>query len=167
MKKILTLFAFVGALLFTSCGTEEVFYTDVVELAGEWKVTVDEVDASGNVLEEDLVGTINLLTYNTVANTNEMWIDDLKKFWSTKVKVQVNLENSTFSCNGYTDEYCKGTEYEYQATITDGRINYDGTKSPLGHVVDEIVFTIQFSDAPGEYYRFHGYRRTGFNQGAD
>ena len=167
MKKILTLFAFVGALLFTSCSQEEPFYSEVVELAGEWKVTVDQVDASGNVIDENLVGTINLLTYNTVANTNEMWIDDLKKFWSTKVKVTVDVQNSTFSCNGVTDEYLKGTENEYQATIIDGKINYDGTKSPLGHVVDEIVFTIQFSDAPGEYYRFHGYRRTGFNEGAD
>ena len=153
--------------MLSSCGKEEPFYSEVVELAGEWKVTVDQVDASGNVIGENLVGTIDLLTYNTVANTNEMWLDDLKNFWSTKIKVSVDVQNSTFTCNGYTDEYLKGTEYEYQATITDGKINYDGTKSPLGHVVDEIVFTIQFSDAPGEYYRFHGYRRTGFDQGAD
>lgn len=167
MKKIFTFLTFVAALFLSSCDQEEVFYTEVVELAGEWKVKVDQVDASGNVIDENLVGTINLLTYNTVANTNEMWIDDLKKFWQTKVKVTVDVQNSTFSCNGVTDEYLKGTANEYQATITDGKINYDGTKSPLGHVVDEIVFTIQFSDAPGEYYRFHGYRRTGFNEGAD
>ena len=167
MKKIITLFALVGTLFLASCDQEEVFYTEVVELAGEWIVTVDQIDASVNVIQDDVSGTINLLTYNTVVNNNEMWIDDLKGFWKTKVKVTVDVQNATFSCNAATDEYLKGTENEYQATITDGKVNYDGTKSPLGHVADEIVFTIQFSDAPGEYYRFHGYRRTGFNQGAD
>lgn len=167
MKKILTIIALLSALAFTSCKQEEVFYSEVVELAGEWKVTVDQVDANGNVIKPNLVGTINLLTYNTAANNNEMWIDDLQKFWSTKIKVNVDLQSSTFTCTNAPDQYLLGTENKYTATITDGRINYDGTKSPLGHVVDEIVFTIQFSDAPGEYYRFQGYRRTGFNEGAD
>lgn len=167
MKKIFSLIAFIGTLMFTSCTAEDVYYTNVVELAGEWKVTVDQVDASGNVIDENVSGTINLLTYNTVADNNEMWIDDLKGFWQTKVKVTVDTENLTFSCSNVTDEYCKGTKNEYQATITDGRMKYDATTSSLGYTVDEISFTIQFSDAPGEYYRFHGYRRTGFAQGAD
>ncbi len=168
MKKIITLFAFLGVLMLTSCGKEEVFSTEVVELAGEWRVTVDQVDANGAVIAENVSGgMIDMLTYNTVANNNEMWLDDLKGFWETKIKVTVDLTNNTFTCNGYTDEYLKGTEYEYQATITDGRIVFDGTKSPANYTADLIQFTIQFSDAPGEYYRFTGYRRTGFGYGDD
>lgn len=167
IKKLFIFATLIGALFFTSCDKEEVFYTEVVELAGEWIVSVDVVDADGSIIEEDYWGPFDMLTYNTVDNNNEMWLDDLENFWSTKVKVVVDVKNSTFTCNNYTDEYLKGTEWEYQATITDGKVNYDGTVSSMGHIVDEIVFTIEFSDDPGTYYRFHGYRRTGFDQGAD
>ena len=105
MKKYISL-AFMAVALsfgFTSCcveTNEEPGGTNVEKMAGRWNVVVDAVDESGNVLYEDPygLGTFTIMTYNTADNgVNKMWLDDNKKFWAFKMKVDVNYIARTFS----------------------------------------------------------------------
>ena len=107
MKKYISL-AFMAVALsfgFVSCSVEtneEPGGTNVEKMAGRWNVQVDAVDESGNVLYEDPygLGTITIMTYNTADNNiNEMWLDDNGKFWSFKMKVDVNYRERSFSCS--------------------------------------------------------------------
>ena len=90
---------------FASCSVEtdeKPGGTNVQKMAGRWDVQVDAVDENGNVLYEDPygLGTITIMTFNTADNNiNEMWLDDNGKFWSFKMKVDVNYRERSFSCS--------------------------------------------------------------------
>ena len=108
MKKYISL-AFMAVALsfgFTSCcveTNEEPGGTNVEKMAGRWNVVVDAVDESGNVLYEDPygLGTFTIMTYNTADNgVNKMWLDDNKKFWAFKMKVDVNYIARTYPGRG-------------------------------------------------------------------
>ena len=51
MKKILTFVSIV--VLAVSCAKDPIFKTEAVDMCGQWYVTCDAVDASGNVVLED------------------------------------------------------------------------------------------------------------------
>ena len=98
MKKVIYLLMMCAGVLLSSCEKDEIGGTATEALAGEWTVTVDAVDGSGNVVEEDFfgLGRVMLNTYNTAANLpTEMYVDDLGNFWEYKVKVQSDVNTLT------------------------------------------------------------------------
>lgn len=178
MKKFIYSIMFLaGAAMMSSCGHEllgpkdEVGGTATQLMAGEWMVHVDGVDANGNVVMEDPFGygSFELLTYNTSANVeNKMFVDDEGNFWEMKGEVDCNLENLTFSATGVKELY-----NDITFDVLNGKILPGAAHSELfGHVADSICFDVKFSndDYIGELWdaiRFSGYRRTGFDQGAE
>ncbi len=165
MKKRIYLLTMCAGLLLVSCEKDEIGGTATQALAGEWYVTVDGVDNSYNVVEQDPYGagkTI-LCTYNTVANIpTEMYVDDLSNFWVYKVKVKSDIESLTFTSNGpVANEY-----YDCNVTIENGKVLPGAATSPHGTPADSIVFYVTFDDDPymGYYYdklKVSGYRYTG------
>ena len=167
MKKYISL-AFMAIALsfgFVSCSVEtneEPGGTNVEKMAGRWNVMVDVVDESGNTIYSDPygLGEITIMTFNTSDNsTNKMWLDDNGKFWSFKMKVDVNYRERSFSCSDRDyDAAGSGT-----AVVTNGKILENATKNLHGMPNDSIVFDIKFSDDDyGFIYRISGQRYTGF-----
>ena len=169
MKKYISL-AFMAVALsfgFVSCSVEtdeEPGGTNVEKMAGRWNVQVDAVDESGNVVYEDPygIGKITIMTFNTAANNiNEMWLDDNGKFWSFKMKVDVNYRERTFSC-AEQDYDAVGTG---TAVVSNGKVLENAAKNLHGMPNDSIVFNIKFNDDDnGLLYRISGQRYTGFKE---
>ena len=150
--------------LTTSCEKEEVGNTATVATAGQWYVTVDAVDESGNVVYEDAdlfgLGRVLLLTANTAANSaTEMIVDDLKNFWGYRVKVTVDPVNMTFATNTTENNNLNGEDIN--VTITGGKIVKDGGVQNNGSKADYIEFYVNFSDdkypAAYGYAKYHVY----------
>ena len=154
----------------SSCAKEEIGGTAVQDMAGEWYVMVDAVDAQGNVVMEDPygMGFFELFTYNTNANVaTEMYVDDNGNFWDFRVIVNVDYAANTFSALNALDDY-----NDISVDVLNGKVVKDGTKSPAGYTADEISFYVAFEDDDyiGDLYDYlwiHGYRRTGLNGGYD
>lgn len=138
---------------FTSCdegGDPDPGQTALVEMAGDWVVDIS--------VDGDVVGHATISTYNTADNgTTQMWLDDNNAYYGLKAKVNVNLNNKTFSGDDLPESY-----YDVFVTVTDGSIIENGTTAPSGTVVDSITFTAEFSDSPGVLFTHSGHRRTGF-----
>ena len=169
MKKYISL-AFMAVALsfgFVSCSVEtneEPGGTNVEKMAGRWNVMVDVVDESGNTIYSDPygLGEITIMTFNTSDNsTNKMWLDDNGKFWSFKMKVDVNYHERSFFCPEQDyDAAGSGT-----AVVTNGKILENATKNLHGMPNDSIVFDIKFSDDQNNLiYRISGQRYTGFKE---
>lgn len=146
--------------LTTSCEKEEVGNTATVATAGQWYVTVDAVDESGNLVygDEDLFGLGQqlLVTANTAANSaTEMIVDDLGNFWGYRVKVTVDPVNMTFATNTTENNNLNGDEIN--VTITGGKIVKAGGKQKNGSVTDTIEFYVNFSD--DQYPAAYGYAK--------
>lgn len=147
---VLLLVVFLG-----SCQKDEVIGgTGVQSMSGEWWLQTD--GASGGTFG---TGYSHLSTYNTAANsTNEMWMDDGESYYGLKAKVNVDLTNKTFSVTNADELY-----FGVTVTITNGKIIKGVAKGPSSNAVtDSIYFDAEFSDSPGDIYKFKGYRRTGF-----
>jgi len=165
MKKVLYFAAMLLTMtLTTSCEKEEVGNTATVATAGQWYVTVDAVDESGNVVYEDAdlfgLGRVLLLTANTAANSaTEMIVDDLKNFWGYRVKVTVDPVNMTFATNTTENNNLNGEDIN--VTITGGKIVKDGGVQNNGSKADYIEFYVNFSDdqypAANGYAKYHVY----------
>ncbi len=172
MKNILKYFSLcllIAAM--SACEKEEIGGTAVQEMAGEWYVMVDGVDADGNVVFENPFGMsyVTLYTFNTNDNNpNQMYIDDEGSIWAFKVIANVDYNAMTFSATGAIDEY-----YGISVDILNGKIVKDGAKSQAGYTADSISFMVKFEDDPyidegyWDYLWIHGYRRTGLNGGYD
>ena len=146
--------------LTTSCEKEEVGNTAAVATAGQWYVTVDAVDESGNVVYEDAdlfgLGRVLLLTANTAANSaTEMIVDDLQNFWGYRVKVTVDPVNMTFATNTTENNNLNGDDIN--VTITGGKIVKDGGVQNNGSKADYIEFYVNFSD--DQYPAAYGYAK--------
>ncbi|HYX09439.1 MAG TPA: lipid-binding protein [Bacteroidales bacterium] len=170
MKKIFLYTAILisSILFFTSCEKDEIGGTVTQDMAGEWYVTADAVDASGNVVYSDFfsLGHFHLDTYNASSNSKtEMWVDDNGNFWDFKNKINVDLKNMTFQA---TD--AQNVSYDSKVTITNGKIMLDAATTPSGMPADSIVFNVTFNDDtyPTDYgfdsYRVAGFRYTGFTK---
>jgi hypothetical protein len=159
MKKVLYLATLLFCAVFTSCEKEKVGNTETMAMAGQWYVTVDAADESGNVVEgfEDLFGLGRhlLVTSNTAANSaSEMMIDDLGNFWMYRVKVSCDINNLTFATGSQTVENLNGDPIE--VTISNGKIVKDGGVQNNGSKADYIEFYVSFSDDP--YPATYGYK---------
>lgn len=155
IKKYITL-PLLGLFLsfsFISCDEVEdadVGGTAIEEVAGDWVV---EIERDGAHYSHNTIST-----YNTADNSSsEMWLDDIEHGWGLKAKVNLNLQDLTFSGNDLEELY-----YDVTVTITNGVVIKNGTTAPSGTVVDSISFNAEFSDIPGEIWHYYGYRRTGF-----
>ena len=161
MKKVLYFAAMLLTMtLTTSCEKEEVGNTATVATAGQWYVTVDAVDESGNVVYEDAdlfsLGRVLLLTANTAANSaTEMIVDDLQNFWGYRVKVTVDPVNMTFATNTTENNNLNGDDIN--VTITGGKIVKDGGVQNNGSKADTIEFYVSFSD--DQYPAAYGYAK--------
>ena len=158
--------------VFTSCEKEEVGSTATESMAGQWYVTVDAADASGNLVEgfEDLfgLGRVLMLTYNSSKNDpNELIIDDLNNFWSFKVKTKCDQGNMTFSTTTSENNNLVAGYEDINVTITGGKIVKDGGVQNNGSKADYIEFYVTFSDDsyPAKYgyasYKISGVRYSG------
>lgn len=178
MKKLLYSAFILAAGILASCDDTDLGgpkndpgATATVALAGEWYVHMDGIDAQGNVVENDPYGAgdFELLTYNTAADdATKMFVDDQGKFWDFKGEVNCDVNALTFSGSNITNLSYEGMTFE----VLGGKILLGAATSPFGHKVDSICFDVKFSD--DEYIgiawnamRFSGYRRTGFDQGAE
>lgn len=122
--------------------------TAVQRMAGEWWL---QLDGAGDYY--------HFSTYNTADNvSNQMWLDDLQNFYEMKGKVNVDLNNLTFSATGTANEY-----YDITFNVNSGVIIPNGSKGPVSKAVtDSISFVVEFSDDPGTLYHLSGYKRTRF-----
>jgi len=159
----------VAGVFLSSCEKEDILDTATVNMAGDWYVTADAVDADGEIVykDEDLfgIGSFHLDTYNSASNeSTNMWIDDNGNFWDFKAKMDINYSEKTFDVADFSNASYEGC----LVNISEGKILYDAaTTTPSGAVADSIVFYISFSDDdyPAAYgyskYRIAGYRYTG------
>lgn len=167
MKKLIyLLMVCVGGIL-TSCEKDEIGGTATEALAGEWQLTVDAVDESGNVVITDPfgIGVILGITYNTVDNVaDKMYVSDLGNFWDYTVVVNADCNALTFSSNGDV----QNEAYDCKVNIENGKMLPGAATTPSGMPADSLVYYVSFSDdnnpTIGGYakYKVSGYRRTGF-----
>lgn len=169
-KTILYVILLVCGLVFLpSCEKDEIGGTETEQMAGQWYVVADAIDANGNVVytDDELfgIGHFHLDTYNLSSNSpTEMWIDDGGNFWDFKTKINVDLKSMTFSSTADS----QNVSYDSKLTIKDGKILKGAATTPSGMPADSIVFTVSFDDDPYPSqlgyaaYRIAGYRYTGF-----
>jgi Lipid-binding putative hydrolase len=121
--------------------------------AGGWWVTFTQggTDVFG-------LGTFFLDTYNTAANGDSIWVDDLGHSWNFKVKAKIDYTSLSFATANAQNSY-----YNSQVTILNGKVLPKAGHSRTGNITDSIYFQAQFSDDPsGATYVISGTLRTGF-----
>lgn len=177
MKKY-SLFLLVGifAMFFTACefldGLDDYKDPDVKNTAtyplnGEWYVHLDALNAadpnSDAVADWDLdpyaQGYVKVLLYNTASNVaDSIWIDDLG-FWPTKSKILCSPKSRTFKNIVDAPNLKKASA---TLTVVRGGVYLKGALTEAGNVADSINIVLTWADDPGVYYRYSGFRRTGF-----
>lgn len=169
MKKVLYFMTMVLALTLTSCSKDEPGGTETQSMAGEWYVTVDAIDASGNVVDAWQVDPVIIRTFNTSSNSStKMYISDCSRFsygidyagyngyWEIfgfYMPIDVNLVNGTFSTpadaknlmpNYAYDDY--GYEQYSTISITNGKIIENGGVQKNGSPAASIEFDIKVAN---------------------
>lgn len=167
MKKILYFAALLFTFAVTSCEKEDIGSTATENTAGQWYVSVDGVDADGEVIDgfEDFFfdGRTLILTYNTSANSaTEMIVDDLKQIWNFKVKVACDQAARTFATTVADDEENNLRGDDINVKIWGGKILPGAGRQNNGSPADSIVFYVTFSDDPyPAKYGHSGYKVSG------
>lgn len=152
MKRIFVIIAGIAMLAVSSCSKKpDTGGTATEKMANEWYVSLYD----GTSVE---VSHGHIYTYNTAANSNEIWLDDDGNVWDFKVKAAADLGALTFNANNYTS---KVGSYTVNVTITGGKIIPDAGRSKTGNVTDSIAMTIKFSDDP-RTFTLRGHARTRF-----
>jgi len=151
-KIILTIFILVGCICFSCKKDFKPGETSAVKAANGWWVTftLDGADVYS-------LGTFFIDTYNTSANDDSLWVDDLGHSWQFKVKTKVDYSNLTFSITNAENEY-----YPITVNLTEGKILPKAGRSRSGNPTDSIYFKANFSDDPSNTYVISGTARTGF-----
>jgi hypothetical protein len=153
MKRV---FVFTGIVLiaFSSCKKEypDVGGTAAEKMANEWwaELKLDGVS---------LTNFEKIATYNTSANTNEIWVDDMHGLWDFKVKATADFNALTFSASQAVSVV---PNYDIKVDITDGKIISNAAKSKTGNITDSIYMKVEFEDDPGTIYTIEGHARTRF-----
>jgi hypothetical protein len=156
MKKITLIVAVF--IVFTSCDKNlpDPGGTSIQSMANQWWVTytVNGSDALG-------IGHIEIATYNSSANNNELWIDDLgngKTGIRFKVKANANPDSLTFrATNASNESYSTGSANPRSVSILNGKIMQNAAHSKTGIVTDSIYMQANFG---GTTYTISGYART-------
>ena len=162
MKKVLYLATMLLCMAFTSCQKEEIGGTATQNLAGEWYVKANVVNADGSVIEDPYgLGRFLIMTYSTSANNpNEIWVDDSKNFWNFKVKATGDVNSLTISAASAQNQ--RGDEIT--VNITNGKIVKNGGVQNNGSPADYITMDVEFSDDAGTIYRLEGVRYSGLEE---
>ncbi|MFI5185309.1 MAG: lipid-binding protein [Chitinophagales bacterium] len=126
--------------------------TAAVKAANGWWVTfkLGGADVYG-------LGTFFFDTYNTSANDDSLWVDDLGHSWQFKCKTKIDYNSLTFSTANAQNQY-----YNITVNIADGKILPKAGRSRSGNPTDSIYFKATFSDDPSNTYEISGTARTGF-----
>lgn len=152
----------VAGIAAVSCKKDEIGGTATESMAGEWHVTADLLDASGEVAYTDPygIGKFILSTFNTASNVpDRMFVSDNGHFWEFQVEVGIDQTAMSFSTDGMSPNLA----YESNVEITGGRILPGAATTPSGMPADSIVFNVAFDDDDPSYvYRISGYRYSGF-----
>lgn len=175
MKKVLYFALLLLSTVFVSCEKDEIGGTETQATAGDWYVTVDAADESGNVVEglEDLfgIGRVHMLTANTAANLpTEMIVTDLGNFWEFKVKVACDQQALTFQTTTTAENNLWDGYEDINVTISGGKILPKAGRQNNGSPADSIVFYVSFSDDsyPAAYgyknYKVSGIRYSGLEE---
>ena len=153
--KIASILSIFIVALFVSCKKDlpEIGGTAAQKMANEWWVTIDQ----GGAQDPYGFGHFKIRTYNTAANNDSMWMDDLNQTLGIQIKMGANFNNLTFSVKDAPN--LSGTN---TLTITDGKVLLNAGHSRSGNVVDSIHMQVEFSDDPGNVYEFNGTARTRF-----
>jgi len=150
MKRLIVIVAGLAMVTFLSCSKKpDIDGTATQSMANEWWATIYYPGGS--------FGPEKIATYNTAANSNEIWIDDGGNLYDFKVKAQADLGSLTFKATNAENEYGS-----WKATITDGKILKDAAKSKTGNITDSIYMKVVFSDDPATTYEIKGHARTRF-----
>ncbi len=180
MKKIIYSILSLAMVALASCSKDEPGGTNMQEMAGQWYVTMDGVDANGNIIMEDPLGNgrFLVLTFNTTNDDSDlMWVSDIENLYWTyyyydipsdfQTLVKVDKASMTFGNTDWSDNINYNGE---QMLVTNGKIVKNGTTTPSGMPADYIWFEVKYSDQvmmdlmDGEvdHFSFSGYRYTGF-----
>ncbi len=140
-------------IILTSCKKTlpDIGGTAAQPIANEWWVSL----FSGTT---NLYGTghyFKLATYNTAANTNEIWVDDEHNIYDFKVKAQADFNALTFNASKAQNEY-----YAITVDIANGKVLTNAAHSKSGNIVDSIYMEAKFSDDPTSTYIIKGTART-------
>lgn len=157
------------ALTLTSCSKDEPGGTETQSMAGEWYVTVDAMDASGNVVDMWQETPVIIRTFNTSGNSSsKMYISDCNEFsygvnyagsnrlfelFGFYMPIDVDLANGTFATPAdaknmmpnYAYEDYKSNGYPEYSTISiiNGKIFNNGGVQNNGSVSAAIEFDIK------------------------
>jgi hypothetical protein len=156
LKKSLTIITLAVILLSSnSCNKElpEIGGTSAQSLANEWWVGIYQ----GTTNLYGAGHLYKLITSNTAANTNQIWVDDQHHLWDFKVKAQADFNALTFSAAKAQNEY-----YNITVDITNGKVIKGAGRSKSGNVTDSIYMDVKFSDDPTNTYQIKGHSRTSF-----
>ena len=159
MKKILILSAIlfaVGSL--TSCKKDfDPGTTSGNKLGNGWWCTLTLGGA-----DVYKVGTYFLNTYNTAADKDSIWIDDLKGGYGFKVKAAANFSNLTFATDKSANDYYVGTTaFPASVKIISGKVLPKAGHSLSGNVTDSLFMKAVFSDDVTDTFIVAGTARTG------
>ncbi|MBV9962327.1 MAG: hypothetical protein JO072_08775 [Parafilimonas sp.] len=152
MKKIIGLSFIAAVVCLTSCKKDYVpGTTNLKNASNNWWVTVS-VDGV------DQIGTSVLLdTYNTAADKDSIWVDDLQNIWAFKCKAAFNNSDLTFQTKGSQNEY-----YGLKVKLENGKILPKAGHSKSGVVTDSIYMEAHFPDDPSNStWVIAGVARTG------
>ena len=150
-----------GLLLVTACAPNEEFEdftvekSSVLEMAGDWWVIALEPDGVTPAFGGDYV---HVTTTNTAEDDGvTMLIDDHQNYFEFKTKINVSLNNLTFTGADNVELY-----YDGEIILENGKITKNSYTTNSGNVVDEIYFEAEFDWYPGTTFIFKGHKRTGF-----
>lgn len=153
MKRVIVIMAGAVLVTFSACSKKpDIGGTNAEKMANEWWVTISQ----GSTV---YTSPQHFYTYNTAANTNEIWIDDAGHIWDFKVKAVADLNALTFSAN-QAESVVPG--YNIKVNITEGKIIPNAGHSKTGNATDSIYMKAEFEDDPGSIYVISGHARTRF-----
>jgi hypothetical protein len=125
--------------------------TSAVKVSNEWWVNL----YLGG--QAQYSGFSKIMTYNTAANKDSIWVDDLGNIWQFKIRAKFNADSLTFQAANASN-YWPG--YPIKVSIQNAKIMLNKAKSTTGVVTDSIYFKIIFSDDPTNTYEIKGTGRT-------
>ena len=158
MKKIIKYILSIAVIVaFTACQEDlEIGGTATEAMSGDWWVQMGVSDGAGGIATN--YGYSELSTFNTASNsTSQMWLSDHGTFWDYQVKVNINLENMTFTVTDGED-----IVHDDNTTIAIGKILPGAATTPSGVAADSIYFEVEWASDPGNVYVGSGYRYTGW-----
>jgi hypothetical protein len=146
---------FIALVLLTVISCKKSFdpgATEAVKVANEWWV---QYYVNGEPQAADFT---KLMTYNTAANNDTIWVDDKENFWHVKFRAKFNKDSLTFHVSNSANQY-----YESTITISSGKVMPKAAHSKTGVVTDSIYCKFFFSDDPDHLiWEVKGTARTGW-----